>query len=160
MEMSEAMQAELDRSVLCWLATASANGVPNVSPKEIYSAFSRKQIVIADIASPVSVRNIRENPQVCVSFIDIFRQQGFKVSGVASLIAPDEDDFSRCGADLFVKAGPEFRIRHIILVSIERVARIKAPSYVLYPDRTEGEMMRDAYRSYGVEPVYGQPPKG
>lgn len=153
MEMSDTMQVELDRSVLCWLATASADGAPNVSPKEIFAGFGQDTIVIADIASPVSVRNIRANPKVCVSFIDIFRQRGFKASGMARIIAPDEEGFSRYGADLIEKAGSDFPIRHLILVSVQHIARIKAPSYLLFPDRTEDERMREAYRTYGVQPA-------
>jgi len=153
MEMTDAMWAELDRSVLCWLATASADGTPNVSPKEIFAVFGQDAIVIADIASPVSVRNIRANPKVCVSFIDIFRQRGFKVSGTARIIAPAEEGFGRYGAELIDKAGPDFPIRHVILVSVQHIARIKAPSYLLFPDRSEGERMGEAYRTYGVRPA-------
>jgi predicted pyridoxine 5'-phosphate oxidase superfamily flavin-nucleotide-binding protein len=155
MEMVRKMQAEMDRSVLCWLATASVDGTPNVSPKEIFAGFGQDMIVIADIASPVSVRNIRANPKVCVSFIDIFRQCGFKVSGTARVISPQEEDFTRCGADVIRKAGSDFPVRHLILVSAQRIARIKAPSYLLFPDRTEEERMQEAYRTYGVRPCTG-----
>jgi predicted pyridoxine 5'-phosphate oxidase superfamily flavin-nucleotide-binding protein len=67
------------RSVLCWLATVDENGQPNVSPKEIFAVFDSEHLVIANIASPMSVRNIGVNPRVCVSFIDVFVQKGFKV---------------------------------------------------------------------------------
>ncbi|MGI6855084.1 pyridoxamine 5'-phosphate oxidase family protein [Mesorhizobium sp. 1B3] len=153
MKMNETMRVELDRSVLCWLATVSADGMPNVSPKEMFAGFGQEAIVIADIASPVSVRNIRANPKVCVSFIDIFRQRGFKAAGTAEIIAPDEDDFRRYGADLIENAGTDFPIRHVILVTVQHVARIKAPSYFLFPDRSEDEMMREAYRTYGMQPA-------
>jgi len=151
--MNETIQAALDRSVLCWLATVSADGVPNVSPKEIFAGFGRNAIVIADIASPVSVRNLRQNPKVCVSFIDVFRQRGFKAKGMARVIAPDEGDFRNYGAELLDKAGGEFPIHHVILVNLQQVARIKAPSYRFYPDRSEDEIMRAAHRTYGVQPA-------
>ena len=67
------------KSVLCWLATADAKGQPNVSPKEIFTFYGAEFLLIANIASPSSVRNIAANPLVCVSFIDIFVQKGFKV---------------------------------------------------------------------------------
>ena len=60
------------KSVLCWLATADAQGQPNVSPKEIFAIYDSANMLIANIASPTSVRNIESNPRVCVSFIDIF----------------------------------------------------------------------------------------
>jgi len=49
----------LQRSVLCWLATVDAHGQPNVSPKEVFAAFDEKHLVIAHIASPLSVKNIQ-----------------------------------------------------------------------------------------------------
>ena len=66
----------IERSVLCWLATADAAGVPNVSPKEIFVPFGDDHLLIANIASPESVKNIRGNPHVCVSFVDVFVQKG------------------------------------------------------------------------------------
>jgi hypothetical protein len=44
-------------------------------------------------------------------------------------------------------------IRNIILVTIERVARIQAPSYTFYPDRSEEMLMTSAYEQYGVKPI-------
>lgn len=32
----------IDQSVLCWLATVSTDGVPNVSPKEIFSYYEQR----------------------------------------------------------------------------------------------------------------------
>ena len=54
----------INDSVLCWLATANENGEPNVSPKEMFIADGTERILIANIASPNSVRNIDANPSV------------------------------------------------------------------------------------------------
>ena len=78
--LSSEVQNSAAHSVLCWLATVDGNGQPNVSPKEIFAAFDTEHLVIANIASPSSVRNIEVNPLVCVSFIDVFVQKGFKVT--------------------------------------------------------------------------------
>jgi len=56
---------------LCWLATVSEEGVPNVSPKELFVFEGEKHLLIANIASPQSVKNIQANCQVCVSGINI-----------------------------------------------------------------------------------------
>ena len=108
---------------------------------------------MADIASTNTVRNIRSHPSVCVSFIDVFRQRGFKVVGSAIVIGSEEPDFPVVGADLLRMAGSDFPIRHLISIQIERVSRIWAPSYTLFPDRTEGERMQSAYETYGVVPA-------
>lgn len=149
----ETLRSELRSSVLCWLATVDAEGVPNVSPKELFALRGDRELVIADVASPGSVRNIRANPAVCVSFVDVFRQRGFKIAGTATLLAPHDQGFAEVGAELLRLAGDDFPIRHVIVVRAERVSRILAPSYVLFPARSEEERMRAAYARYGVRPV-------
>lgn len=151
--LNDAIRTDIANSVLCWLATVDAEGTPNVSPKEIFAAHGDDRIVIADIASPVSVNNLRANPRACISFIDIFRQRGFKIVGTARIIGPDEADFAVVGADLLEMAGPDFPIRHVISIGVEHVSRIWAPSYRLFPDRTEEDRMRAVYANYGVTPV-------
>ena len=54
-----------------------------MSPKEIFAVFDSEHLVIANIASPTSARNIETNSRVCVSFVDVFVQKGFKVTGLA-----------------------------------------------------------------------------
>lgn len=142
-----------ENAVLCWLATVDARNRPNVSPKEIYAETGANQLVIADIASPRSVRNIRENPAVCVSLIDIFLQRGRKLEGVAEVIAPDHTNFITLAAPLLEKTGGAFPIRHVILVTVEQTSRLLAPSYLFFPDRSEAELRADAYRTYGAQPM-------
>jgi len=153
MAVNETVRTEIDRAVLCWLATVGADGSPNVSPKEIFAPFGNNAIVIADIASPTSVKNVLGHSKVCVSFVDIFRQRGFKLLGEAEIIAKDDDRFADFGADLLKKAGSSFEIRHVIHVQVERVHRIWAPSYSIFPARSEEDRMEEAYRTYGVRPL-------
>lgn len=60
----------IDKSVLCWLATVNGLNEPNVSPKEVFTYVGEHTLLIANIASPNSIKNISENPNVCISFID------------------------------------------------------------------------------------------
>lgn len=144
---------DVDAAVLCWLATVDAKGRPNVSPKEIFAMYGNDVLVIADIASANSVRNIRGNPAICVSMIDIFRQKGQKVEGQARIIAAEDPEFDDLAAPLTRLTEGKFPIRHVIAVQIERVSPILAPSYRHYPDRSEADMLRNAYQTYGVRPA-------
>ena len=143
----------IDKSVLCWLATISPEGSPSVSPKEMFRQAASNEIAIADIASANSVRNIRENPSVCVSMLDIFRQRGAKFLGSATVLPKGTPEFDRTAGPLIEKAGSKFKIRNVILVTVDRVVPIVAPSYVLFPDTTVEDMMEDAFASYGVRPT-------
>lgn len=153
MKINDAIKTDLQNAVLCWLATVDDDGTPSVTPKEIFSSHGDEHVVIADIASSHSVHNAIARPKVCVSFVDVFRQKGFKLTGNARILAPGDADFQAFGADLLHMAGADFPIRNIIAVKIERVSRIWAPSYKLFPERSENEKMQSAYATYGVQPV-------
>lgn len=144
------------RATLCWLATVDTTGQPNVSPKEVFAVFDEQHLVIAHIASPTSVRNIRVNDRVCVSFIDIFVQKGWKVSGSACLLGRDDAEFAHWVAPLAQMAGPRFPIHGVIVVTAQAVEAIIAPSYRLYPQQTtEASQVAAALRAYRVEPGVG-----
>jgi predicted pyridoxine 5'-phosphate oxidase superfamily flavin-nucleotide-binding protein len=141
------------RSVLCWLATADRSGSPNVSPKEIFATVGDTHVVVANIASPRSARNIEANAKVCVSFIDVFVQKGFKVTGHAKNVKRDERDFSTWAAPLMEKAGPRFPIQSVFVIEVTEVQAILAPSYRLHAtETTEDVQIASAMRAYGVRP--------
>ncbi|WP_138465567.1 pyridoxamine 5'-phosphate oxidase family protein [Poseidonocella sp. HB161398] len=142
-----------ERAVLCWLATADAEGRPNVSPKEIFAFPEPGLMVIADIASAGSVRNLRANPAACVSLIDIFSQRGRKIEGRAEILAPDSPGFARLAAPLEALTGGAFPIRHVIAIRIDRDTPVLAPSYRFRPGKSDDAFREEAYRAYGVRPA-------
>jgi predicted pyridoxine 5'-phosphate oxidase superfamily flavin-nucleotide-binding protein len=145
------LRGAIERSVLCWLATSDADGQPNVSPKEVFRLGpDGTEILIAEIASPVSRRNIAANPRVCVSLLDVFSQKGAKVYGNADVIDAADDRFLPLATPLLAMAPPPFKIRGVIRVTVTKAAPIMAPSYALYPERTEAEQRQRAYEAYGV----------
>jgi uncharacterized protein len=142
----------LERSVLCWLATVDAQGWPNVSPKETFLAEDDRHLLIAHIASPNSVRNLRVEPRVCVSVVDVFAQKGWKLHGRAELIQRHDPRYPFLAAPLQEKAGPDYPVLAVIRIAIERVAPILAPSYRMVPGTTEASQIAQAMRTYGVRP--------
>jgi len=156
--LSAELIAAARRCVLCWLATVDDAGQPNVSPKEIFAVFDAGHLVIANIASPASARNIALNPRVCVGFIDVFVQKGFKVSGTARHVARHAPDYPSWAAPLQALAGPRFAIHGVFVVTAAAVEPIVAPSYRLYPDETtEASQVAAALRRYGVRAADGEP---
>ena len=153
--INASMRADIANSVLCWLATVDTDGVPSVTPKEIFAAYGDDKSVSADIASTNSARNIVSHPKGCVSFVDVFRQRGFKVVGSARVVPSEHADFDLLGQDLLAMAGPDYPIRNVIAVQIEKISRIWAPSYSLFPERSEAERMDAAFAAYGVQPKQG-----
>ncbi len=147
----------IDRSVLCWLATVDAAGAPNVSPKEVFCAHGSSTVLVANIASPQSDRNLRSNPQVCLSFVDVFVQRGYKLKGTAEVVRPSDRRYPELEAPLLSLTQGLFPIHSIFVVQVQAVEPIVAPSYRLKPGTTEATQIAGAMRAYGVRQSAGQP---
>jgi len=151
--ITDEVKRYIDKSILCWLATSNRQNEPNVSPKEIFTYKDEKTLLIANVASPNSIENIKENPNVCVSFVDVFVQKGYKLKGTAILYDKNNDDFIERVKPLTDLFTDEFPIKSIIEIEIKKVDTIQAPSYFLYPDRTEQFQIESAMKTYRVKPI-------
>ncbi|MFK7971908.1 MAG: pyridoxamine 5'-phosphate oxidase family protein [Bacteroidia bacterium] len=148
--LSPAIISSIEKSVLCWLATSSQEGIPNVSPKEIFTHFEGDSIIIANIASPQTVKNIRQNPQVCISFVDILVQKGFQLKGTASIIRKADKEFTALSAPLLAMTGGKFPFTSLTHIKISQAKPILAPRYILFPETTEEEQIRSSIEQYGL----------
>ncbi len=146
---TQALHECIDRSVLCWLATATTTGLPNVSPKEVFVADGDSTLLIANIASPQSAANIHQNPAVSVAMIDILVQKGFQLYGSAQVIAEADADFFELSKPLLEITKGNFPFASLFKISVSRTKPIIAPRYLLYPETTEADQIADAKRTYG-----------
>lgn len=141
----------LESTVLCWLATVSVDGSPNVSPKEAFVYDGEGKILVAHIASPVSVQNIRETGKACASFLDVFVQKGFKIDCNARIVREGDEGYSDQLGKLHDTIGHQFPIQAVIELSPIKVSEIIAPSYVLFPETKELDMIKASLTTYRVE---------
>ena len=138
----------IHQSILCWLATVDENGQPNVSPKEIFTHFGESHLIIANIASPNSLKNIRSNPKIGVSFIDVLVQKGFQIKGEATIIEKSNIEYEELSQPLLEMTGGKFPFYSIFKIRIEKIKPILAPSYIFYPESTEQEQIEKAKKAY------------
>ena len=149
--LNESVREAARRSVLCWLATVDVDGQPNVSPKEVWAIADEQHVVVAHIASPVSARNIAQQPQVCLSFVDVFVQKGYKLLGLAREVHANDPGFAVWAEHLLAMVGQRFTIQSVLVIQVQSVAAIVAPSYRFYPNETtEASQVASAMRTYGV----------
>ncbi|MBM4462406.1 MAG: pyridoxamine 5'-phosphate oxidase family protein [Chloroflexi bacterium] len=85
-KLPEEAKKMISRVVPAFVATASKNGKPNVSPKGSFRVLDDEHVVFAEIASPQTMANIRENPQVSVMVFDPDTWGGCRISGKAQII--------------------------------------------------------------------------
>jgi predicted pyridoxine 5'-phosphate oxidase superfamily flavin-nucleotide-binding protein len=152
--LTDAVRDAASRSVLCWLATVDAEGQPNVSPKEVWAIADEQHVVVAHIASPISARNIGQHPQVCLSFVDVFVQKGFKLLGTAREVRAGNAEFATWSKPLLAMVGQRFTIHSVLVIHVKSVSAIVAPSYRFYPDdTTEASQVVSGMQAYKVQPA-------
>lgn len=157
--LTEPIREAARRSVLCWLATVDAEVQPNASPKEVWAIADDQHVVVAHIASPISARNIAQQPQVCLSFVDVFVQKGFKLLGTAREVRAADPEFATWAKPLLAMVGQRFVIHNVLVIRVTSVAPIVAPSYRFYPDETtEASQVESAMRAYKVHPSSEEKP--
>ena len=136
-----------EQSVLCWLATSDKDGQPSVSPKEAFVCHDNI-FLIANIVSPQSARNVTENEKVCLSFLEIFTQKGYKIYGEARLIKEGDDEFEQYQAPLLEMTKGLYPFNSLFMIEPQKIQTITAPSYFLFKDTTEESQARKAFALY------------
>ena len=70
-----------------WVATATNDGVPNVTPKGSVRVLDDQHVVFADLFSLKTRQNLEKNPSVAVTVVDAATHKGYQIKGNAELIS-------------------------------------------------------------------------
>lgn len=98
------------------VATSSLDGRPNVSPKGSLRVLDDRHLVFADIRSPQTIRNLRENPQVQVIGLDPLPRKGWRVWGTADGILTSGDLYDQFCREYSSKA----KVNHVVKIRVEK----------------------------------------
>lgn len=77
---------EFLKGKLGWISTASSTGVPNAVPKGSVRVLDDSHLMFADLFSLKTRANLKENPNVAVTVIDMETYAGYQIKGTADLV--------------------------------------------------------------------------
>ena len=80
------MKRIIEEQRLGFVATASLDRMPNVSPKGTFAVLDDRTIAFGEIRSPGTIRNLKANPRIEVNFVDAFVRKGYRFSGMATVV--------------------------------------------------------------------------
>jgi len=100
-----------------FIATASKKGKPNVSPKGSFRVHDDEHVVFAEMASPRTIANLRENPQVSAMIFDPATWGGCRIWGKAEIVESGAlfDSFKAEFARL------KMDVHHVVRIAVEKV---------------------------------------
>ena len=125
--LTAAMKRMLDEQRLGFVATVCPDGTPNLSPKGTTTAWDDDHLVFADIHSPGTIANLRQNPHIEVNVVDPFARKGYRFKGTASVLteSPQYDAI----VAFYRQRGSRAVIRAIVLIEISQAAPLISPAY-------------------------------
>jgi hypothetical protein len=100
------------------VATASKDGKPNVSLKGSFRVLDDEHVIFADIASPRTMANLMENPQLSVMVFDPSTCKGCRVWGKTVEILDSGSLFDTISAEFTARG---MKVNHIVKVVVDEV---------------------------------------
>ena len=111
------------------VASVSADGTPNLSPKATMVVLDDDHIMFGEIRSPNTVRNIAETATVEMNFVDLFSRKGFRFKGPARYVARDAAEFAELMPHFAEWGDLCERLRGAVIVKVERALPLISPAY-------------------------------
>ena len=128
-EFDDEIKNFVNSQKLGYVATVSADGTPNLSPKGTISIIDNSRLVFANIRSPQTIENLEKNPAIEINVIDPFSRMGYRFKGIAKTISSG-DDFKNI-LNYFEQKGIKSKISEIVIISVDTFSEVTSPSYDL-----------------------------
>ncbi len=140
------MRALIDTQHLCFAATVTPDGHPNLSPKGTIRVWDDEHIFFCDIASPNTRRNLEKNQWIELNVVDPLSRRGYRFLGRATLHKNDSV-YEKAIKQITTEENAEYQVHSVVLVKVERAVPLFSPGYKHVPDELEMRKMWRARRS-------------
>src|SRR5262245_4981975 len=133
--ISAEMRRLVDEQRLGFVATVSPDGTPNLSPKGTTAVWDDDHLVFANIRSPGTLANLRQNASLEVNVVCPFARKGYRFKGVATVLESGSvyDEV----VAFYRNRGVASPIREVVMVRVQRAQPIDSPAYDLGLSETE-----------------------
>jgi predicted pyridoxine 5'-phosphate oxidase superfamily flavin-nucleotide-binding protein len=123
------MKRVVDEQRLGFVATVCPDGTPNLSPKGTTAVWDDDHLIFANIRSPGTLANLRQNANVEVNVVDPFVRKGYRFKGVASIL--ESGALYEQMLSMYRERGSQNAIREIVMIRVQTAQPIDSPAYDL-----------------------------
>ena len=124
--LTDEMKRVVTEQQLCYAATVTPEGKPNLSPKGSITVLSDDELGFADLVSPGTIENLRHNPSIELNVVDPFIRRGFRFKGRAEVVTDPA-----VHALVAKTLGPDYPFERVVKVRVEAAAPVFSPVYTL-----------------------------
>ncbi len=139
--LTEDMQRVVREQRLGYVATVCPDGTPNVSPKGTLTVWDADHLVCADIRSPRTIANLKQNPAIEINVVDWFTRKGYRFKGTATV--HESGALFDEGVSFYSQRGlsdAPRRIQAIVMINVQRALPLISPTY-------DGDVTEDQVRT-------------
>jgi predicted pyridoxine 5'-phosphate oxidase superfamily flavin-nucleotide-binding protein len=122
------MKRVVEEQRLGFVATVCPDGTPNLSPKGTTAVWDDDHLVFANIRSPGTISNLRQNASVEVNVVDPFVRKGYRFKGVASILESGSL-YDKAIAFYLARGSRVSAIREIVVLRVHSAQPIDSPAY-------------------------------
>lgn len=153
--LTDDMKRVVREQSLGFVATVCPDGTPNLSPKGTTTVWDDDHLVFADIVSPGTIANLRQNPAVEVNAVDPITRLGYRFKGRAE-VHVDGAVFDEVIA--FYESNGSIaatRAKSVAVIAVDSAAPLVSPTYDagLSVDEVVDRSLRRLERIYNLRIV-------
>jgi len=137
---------------LCYVATVTPDGKPNLSPKGSLRVIDGDHLAFADIMSPATMRNLRSNPYIEVNIVHPFLRRGYRFKGRCDIVTEGET-YDLVANELWEREGRQYPVNAVVRISVETALPVRSPAYAFNKGVKEEDVRRIWLERYGVRPL-------
>ena len=123
------MKRVVEQQRLGFVATVCPDGTPNLSPEGTTAVWDDDHLIFANMRSPGTLANLRQNANEEANVVDPFVRKGYRFKGVASILESGPL-YDRLLA-FYRERGSQFAIREIVMIQVQTAQPIDSPAYDL-----------------------------
>ena len=136
------MRAIIQAAHLCFAATVSPEGMPNVSPKGTIRVWDDEHLFFLDLASPGTRANLQARPWMELNVVEALSRRGYRFFGPVTLHVGDTV-FEEATRRARSEAQSSLPVASVVLLAVERAAPLVSPGYWSVADESA---MRELWR--------------
>jgi predicted pyridoxine 5'-phosphate oxidase superfamily flavin-nucleotide-binding protein len=129
MQLTPDMRAVIETSQLCFAATVSPDGRPNLSPKGTIRVWDDEHLFFLDIASPQTRANLERSAALELNVVDQLSRRGYRFAGAATLHYPESAVYEEALRRVYGDVTPSTRPSAVVLLAVERASPVLSPAY-------------------------------
>jgi predicted pyridoxine 5'-phosphate oxidase superfamily flavin-nucleotide-binding protein len=123
------MRAVIRAAHLCFAATVTADGRPNVSPKGTLGVWDAHHLFFLDLASPNTRANLARQPFLELNVVEQLSRRGYRFSGPATLYGPESFEYGEAVKRVYGDTTPAAAPAAMVMLTVDRVAPLLSPAY-------------------------------